>query len=189
MKGYSYTSTPSIGRTACTEPQRLYRGELYLILPTVIRYFSFYTATSSRFKTCSPSRCRRIKQYMLALRLYPRLCLCWFCNLLKERKVSKSVIQRGTTRRKHAPYSNPRTSGRMKILCVKLIHEIWSRYWRYPVMTDAVPSITTLWYIVWCLIQGCSYVLSQTRLKKHLKGHNFSSDAEVVAAAETWLDG
>ena len=26
-------------------------------------------------------------------------------------------------------------------------------------------------------------------LKKQLKGHHFSSDAEVTAAAETWLDG
>ena len=29
MKGYSYTSTPPIGRTACTEPQCLYKGALY----------------------------------------------------------------------------------------------------------------------------------------------------------------
>jgi len=26
-------------------------------------------------------------------------------------------------------------------------------------------------------------------LKKQLKGRNFSSDAEVISAAETWLDG
>jgi len=26
-------------------------------------------------------------------------------------------------------------------------------------------------------------------LKKQLKGHHFSSDAEVIAAAKTWLDG
>ena len=26
-------------------------------------------------------------------------------------------------------------------------------------------------------------------LKKQLKGHHFSSDVEVIAAAETWLDG
>jgi hypothetical protein len=32
MKGYSYTSTPPIGRTACTEPQCLYKGTLYLYL-------------------------------------------------------------------------------------------------------------------------------------------------------------
>jgi len=31
-KEYSYTSTPSMGRTACTEPQRLYNGALYLYL-------------------------------------------------------------------------------------------------------------------------------------------------------------
>ena len=27
---YSYTSTPPVGRTACTEPQCLYKGALYL---------------------------------------------------------------------------------------------------------------------------------------------------------------
>ena len=29
LKGQSYTSTPPIGRTACTEPQCLYKGDLY----------------------------------------------------------------------------------------------------------------------------------------------------------------
>ena len=32
MKGYSYTCTPPMGRTACTEPQCLYKGALYLYL-------------------------------------------------------------------------------------------------------------------------------------------------------------
>jgi len=32
MKGYSDTSTPPMGRTACTEPQCLYKGDLYLYL-------------------------------------------------------------------------------------------------------------------------------------------------------------
>ena len=31
--------------------------------------------------------------------------------------------------------------------------------------------------------------ISPTRLKKQLKGRCFSSDAEVIAATETWLDG
>ena len=31
-KEYSYTSTPAMGRTACTEPQCLYKGALYLTL-------------------------------------------------------------------------------------------------------------------------------------------------------------
>ena len=34
-RGQSYTSTPPMGRTACTEPQCLYKGALYLYLPTV----------------------------------------------------------------------------------------------------------------------------------------------------------
>jgi hypothetical protein len=32
MKEQSYTSTPPMGRTACTEPQCLYKGDLYLDL-------------------------------------------------------------------------------------------------------------------------------------------------------------
>jgi len=31
--------------------------------------------------------------------------------------------------------------------------------------------------------------LARPHLNKQLKGGHFSSDAEVVAAAETWLDG
>ena len=31
-KEYSYNSTPSMGRTACTEPQSLYKGAIYLTL-------------------------------------------------------------------------------------------------------------------------------------------------------------
>jgi hypothetical protein len=30
MKEQSYTFTPSMGRTVCTEPQCLYKGDLYL---------------------------------------------------------------------------------------------------------------------------------------------------------------
>jgi len=33
---YSYTSTPPIGRTACTEPQCLYKGALYLTFTSMI---------------------------------------------------------------------------------------------------------------------------------------------------------
>ena len=39
MKEYSYTSTHPMGRTACTEPQCLYKGDLYhftYITPTLI---------------------------------------------------------------------------------------------------------------------------------------------------------
>jgi len=32
MKEYSYISTPVMGRTACTEPQCLYKGALYVYL-------------------------------------------------------------------------------------------------------------------------------------------------------------
>ena len=32
MKGYSYTSNRPTGRTACTEPQYMYKGALYILL-------------------------------------------------------------------------------------------------------------------------------------------------------------
>jgi hypothetical protein len=35
MKGWSYTSTPPMGRTSCTEPQCLYKGALYLFFYTL----------------------------------------------------------------------------------------------------------------------------------------------------------
>jgi len=37
MKEWSYTSTPPMGRTACTEAQCLYKGALYLFDMYVLR--------------------------------------------------------------------------------------------------------------------------------------------------------
>ena len=42
MKEYSYTSTPPMGRTACTEPQCLYNGALYLYLTVHLYLYSPY---------------------------------------------------------------------------------------------------------------------------------------------------
>ena len=39
MKGQSYTSTPHMGRTACTEPQCLYKGALYLTVTINRQHF------------------------------------------------------------------------------------------------------------------------------------------------------
>jgi len=40
---WSYTATPPMGRTACTEPQCLYKGALYLTLSACTRvHFTFY---------------------------------------------------------------------------------------------------------------------------------------------------
>jgi hypothetical protein len=42
MKEQSYTSTPPMGRTACTEPQCLYKGALYftcLLVTFMLRTF------------------------------------------------------------------------------------------------------------------------------------------------------
>jgi len=44
MKEQSYTSTPPMGRTACTEPQRLYKGALYFFFTEVKNAWS-YTST------------------------------------------------------------------------------------------------------------------------------------------------
>ena len=57
-------------------------------------------------------------------------------------------------------------------------------HWTLP---DVLPQPGTKSFGV--ILQGCSQVLSPTRLQKRLKGHHFPSDAEVIAAAETWLDG
>jgi len=59
-----------------------------------------------------------------------------------------------------------------------------------PLRNLAVSSTKTLCK---CLIfknvcPGVLIVLSPTRLKKQLKVCNFSSDAEVIVAAKTWLD-
>ena len=37
--------------------------------------------------------------------------------------------------------------------------------------------------------RGAGKSLAQPDWKKQLKGRHFSSDAEVIAAEETWLDG
>jgi len=42
MKELSYTSTPPMGRTACTEPECLYKGALYLYV------LSVYTITDGK---------------------------------------------------------------------------------------------------------------------------------------------
>ena len=39
------------------------------------------------------------------------------------------------------------------------------------------------------LYNGADKSLARPDKKKKLKGRNFSSDAEVIAAAKTWLDG
>jgi len=46
---FTYTSTPSVGRTACTEPQCLYNGALYLYLYLYSPYgpYSLYRASVS----------------------------------------------------------------------------------------------------------------------------------------------
>jgi len=48
-KGYSYTSIPPMGRTACTEPQCLYKGALYL-------YLYLYFCLHARHKKAHGSR-------------------------------------------------------------------------------------------------------------------------------------
>jgi len=45
MKEQSYTSTPPMGRTACTEPQCLYKGALLLAYCTVSQYYESFVAS------------------------------------------------------------------------------------------------------------------------------------------------
>ena len=50
MKEQSYTSTPPMGRTACTEPQCLYKGTLYL---TSYCTESMYSMSKDMLQNCS----------------------------------------------------------------------------------------------------------------------------------------
>jgi len=45
MKGWSYTSTPSMGPTACTDPQCLYKGALYLFYCFTTRMYRYVLFT------------------------------------------------------------------------------------------------------------------------------------------------
>ena len=51
VKEQSYTSTPSIGRTACTEPQCLYKGAIYFLLASegLLHGVSYITSRSSEW--------------------------------------------------------------------------------------------------------------------------------------------
>ena len=46
-KEQSYTSTPSMGRTACKKPQCLYKGALQLFYLCLLKYTSLYEATTA----------------------------------------------------------------------------------------------------------------------------------------------
>jgi hypothetical protein len=71
MKGYSYTFTPPMGCTACTEPQCLYKDALYLYRVSVpvqgctLPVQSLSDCTSVHF-TCTEPQCL----YKRALYLY-----------------------------------------------------------------------------------------------------------------------
>jgi hypothetical protein len=64
MKEYSYTSTPPMGRTACTEPQCLYKSALYLYL---IYFFVIFM-----YSYC----------YVYVLLLYTLLYILFHCVVL-----------------------------------------------------------------------------------------------------------
>ena len=53
MKEYSYISTPPMGHTACTEPQCLYKGDLYLYLIYLL-YRSWKNTLISNFIKIRP---------------------------------------------------------------------------------------------------------------------------------------
>jgi len=58
MKEWTYTSTPPMGRTACTEPQCLYKGALYLnkqMHLLVLLYEFYYMKYSVNLITVVPT--------------------------------------------------------------------------------------------------------------------------------------
>jgi len=70
MEEYSYTSTPPMDRTACTEPQYLYKGALFrsgyrvVLLGPNIRIMVFWTSDGSEvtvYCTCKTKSSRPIK--------------------------------------------------------------------------------------------------------------------------------
>jgi len=63
MKEYSYTSTPPMGRTACTGPQCLYKGALYLYLTRCRTGDVVRKDKSTLNKSCS--RPKKLVQFVL----------------------------------------------------------------------------------------------------------------------------
>jgi len=64
-KEYSYTSTPPMGRTACTDPQCLYKGALYLLfywmlkyLPCILFVFTPVIEVNGKLKFLKENVCR-----------------------------------------------------------------------------------------------------------------------------------
>ena len=62
-KGYTYTSTPSMGRTACTEPQWPYKGVLYVTFydpaPFITGNFFSKRVRQASLNTISCNPCNR----------------------------------------------------------------------------------------------------------------------------------
>ena len=56
MKEYSYTSTPPVGHTACTEPECLYIGALYLYLGIENQVLGCRACSPAMIPTELPSR-------------------------------------------------------------------------------------------------------------------------------------
>jgi hypothetical protein len=89
MREWSYTSTPPMGRTACTEPQCLYKGALYL---TFIheRNLSFRVRLHGvvfrqRYLSSVLYRYRTIPLVSVCTDLTPSVCdLSWFGLLADE---------------------------------------------------------------------------------------------------------
>jgi len=61
--------------------------------------------------------------------------------------------------------------------------------WRHKLQVNNYKYLTPLKENIWNVYRGADKFLARPDWKKQLKGRHFSSDAEVVAAAETWLDG
>ena len=75
MKVWSYTSTPPTGRTACTEPECLYKGALYLYF-----YFTERNRSKHTWKTATGPHLGKI-QITLSKHIWLKSVLITFCSL------------------------------------------------------------------------------------------------------------
>ena len=77
-KEYSYTSTPPMGRTACTESQCLYKGTLYLY---ILNHFIILTYVPCIFLFLfEPTNAQLYSTRVFLYRIYTSSCSHLFCG-------------------------------------------------------------------------------------------------------------
>ena len=104
-KECSYTSTPPMGRTACTEPQCLYKGALYLFYASYLYLFSASLTNWCRFSRTqriygefiAPVTIQNTHVFMQSVRYLARLWPIWIISTEFHRsdryKISQKSVQ------------------------------------------------------------------------------------------------